>query len=45
MASDETPIWEVIEEFKEKVKTQEHELKKLLAESSVEPDPPSRQAR
>jgi hypothetical protein len=28
MASDETPIWEVIEEFKEKVKSQEYELKK-----------------
>lgn len=26
--TDETPIWEVIEQFKDKVKTQEAELKK-----------------
>ena len=28
MTTDETPIWEVIEQFKDKVKTQESELKK-----------------
>jgi chromosome segregation ATPase len=28
MATDETPIWEVLEDFKEKIKTQELELKK-----------------
>ena len=36
MSADETPIWEVIEEFKEKVKVQEHELKKRREKMEAE---------